>query len=157
VTFTTEFTDTLWDHLNDVLGIVVETFGQAGIGLPEKQYVNFGQPVHDCEQVTVQFAQMFSGMPGLPSQEMQRCDGPRSAALVIEITRCIPTQNGRGQAPTEADLLSCAKTQAIDAWMLMEVATKINMYGYVGDVVPGQASGGFQSVQLSVTTPLGMG
>ena len=150
MSYPAEFIDTLKEHMNDVLGIVVETFGQAGIGLPERRYITFGQPVHDCEQLTVQFQQLYMGPPGDQAAVPQRCDGPRSVALMVELVRCIPTFSR--VAPTELQLTQAAEQQAVDAWMLLEAATKVNVYGVLADVSAGEASGGFQAISLSVIT-----
>ena len=117
--YTEEYISTLADHMEYVLGVVVDTFGQAGIALPELRYITFGQPVHDCEQVTVQFQQMYVGPPGDQAQVAQPCDSLRSAALLVEIVRCVPTPNSRGGAPTPEQLTATARTQAVDAYMLM--------------------------------------
>lgn len=150
MTYDAPFIDSLKDHMELVLDIVVQTFGQAGILLPDRRYFTFGQPVHDCEQLTVQFQQLYMGPPGDQAQTMQRCDGPRSAAVLVELVRCIPTF--QRTAPTVEQLTAAAEQQAIDAWMLLEAATKVNPFGVLADVSPGEPQGAYQAMSLSVIT-----
>lgn len=146
-----EFVTSLVDHMNRVLEVVVQTFGQAGVALPERQYITFGQAVHDCEQVTVAFQQLYMGPPGDQAQQAQHCEGPRSAAVTVEIVRCIPVAGGRTGKLSVPQLTSLAQQQGIDSWMLLEAATNMDPYaGILADVSAGEAGGGFQAMTMSL-------
>lgn len=146
---------TLKDHMDMVLEAVVQTYEQAGVELPEKRYIVFGQPVHDCEQVTVQFVQMYIGPPGDQGQIPQRCDGPRTAVLTVEVVRCIPT-GLRGAAPSATAARSAAEQQAIDTWILLESTNAMDAYsGVLADIAVGEAQGGYQAVTMNVTAAVG--
>lgn len=150
--FDPEFSETLKVHLEYVLEVVVDTFQRAGVALPERQYITAAQAAHDCEQVTASFEQLYIGGPGDQAQLPQRCDAPRTASVLVEIVRCIPTVNNRGVAPTTEALTASAGQQMIDAWLLLEAGTLVNTVGVLADVAAGQAQGGFQAISLTITT-----
>jgi hypothetical protein len=155
VSYDLEFTRTLATHVQDVLDIVVQTFGQAGVTLPERQYITSGGTAHDCEQVTVSFQQMYLGPPGDQAAEPQRCDGPRSASVLVEVVRCIPSVNSRTGVPDPQAQANFAVQQLVDAWMLLEAGTLMTVYGILGDVTAGEPQGSYQAMSLTLTMMVG--
>jgi hypothetical protein len=143
---------TYTQHLGDV------------VALPTYQYIAIGgaqaQP-HDCEQVTVSMEQMYTGLPGAPSDSPVRCDSPRSAVFYIEVVRkTIQPQQAsrRGTAipaklsPTEENAL--AKTQMQDAMLMMEAGLRVGdqFLGSIADVSAGPESGGYQAMTMTLVT-----
>lgn len=146
-----QFNASLATHMQSVLDGIAQTFGQAGVDLPERQYTTFGEAAHDCQQVTVGFEQMYLGPPGDQAQTPQKCTAPRTVVLLVEIVRCIPVLGTRG-TPLDLDLLSTtAEQQAIDVWLLMESAAQHATYlGALADITVTPPSGGFQAVSMSL-------
>lgn len=145
------YVNTLVVHMNDILNSVVQTFGQANVELPARRYIAAGQTAHDCEQVTVSLSQLYIGPPGDQAQEPQRCEAPRSAVVLVEIVRCIPSMNTRTGEVDVTALQAVAETQARDAWMLLEAATNMDVYGILGDVTPTDPQGKYQAITLTLT------
>lgn len=143
--------DTLVVRLNGILDVVVQTFAQAGVSLPERRFVTAGQTAHDCEQVSVSFVQLNLGVPGDPGNEAVRCDGPRSVLVSVEVVRCIPTANARTGTVSVDAIDAASEMQLVDAWLLMEAATNLDDWAILADVAAGQPGGGFQSMTLNVT------
>ena len=152
LSYVSEGIETLKDHLHTVLQGVVETFGQAEVELPERRYVTMGRASHDCEQVTVSFQQLYLGLPGDQATQPLPCDSPRSAAVLVEIVRCLPTANTRSGIPAAAELSSTADKQAIDAWLLLESGLSLeNWSGVLADVAVTEPQGGYQAVVMTLT------
>lgn len=143
-----------------VLDRVVEGFERAGVSLPERRFTKTGSPVSDCEQVVVVFRQAYIGPPGDEASEPQRCEGPRSAALEVHITRCIPVPRGTKQtAPSPESIQESSEQQMIDAWLLLDLAPSTDQWdqfggpglGVIATVEAGEAQGGMQSTVLNLT------
>lgn len=151
-----EFNTTLATHVQDVLDIVVQTFSQAGVTLPSRQYITSGGTAHDCEQVTVSFQQLYLGPPGDQAAEPQRCEAPRSASVLVEVVRCIPSVNSRTGVPDSAAQSAFAVQQLIDAWLLLQAGTEMSVFGILGDVTAGEPQGTYQAMALSLTMTIGV-
>lgn len=149
--YTPQYIASLKTMMNDVLETVVSVFEQAGVALPTRRYTAFGPTAHDCEQVTVSFQQLYLGPPGDEASTPQKCDSPRTAVLLIEIVRCVPTMT-RTSAPSQLDLQTYADSRAIDAWMLMEAGMQASpdWLGVLADVAPGEPSGAYQAVSMNL-------
>lgn len=146
--------------LESVLNTIVSVFEQANVSLPERRYIyagERGETAHDCEQLTVSFSQVYSGVPGAQEPVVSRCDMPRSVTIYVELVRCIPDKLvGRGQtrrAPSVEDMTMHAKVQGIDAWLLMDAGLIAGeeFLGAVTVAAPGPPSGGYQAVVLELT------
>lgn len=147
--------EVLPELLQLTLDTLVGTFDQAGVDLPERQYIAFGDVVVDCEQLTVQFQQLVYGPPGGDPNSVQRCDGPRSVSLLVQLFRCVPTTNTpRGGAPTPEAIAASTKTHLRDAWLLMDALAQVDAAtwksGVVGEVSPVSPNGGFAGASLSI-------
>lgn len=143
-----------------VLDRVVAGFTQAGVPLPERRFIKTGTPTMDCEQLAVVFRQAYVGPPGDEASDPQRCDGPRSAALEVHLTRCVPAPKGSRQvAPTAAAIQSASEAQMVDAWLLLELAPSTEQWdamggpglGVIATVECGEVQGAMQSTVLNLT------
>lgn len=150
--------------LDVILDRIVGGFESYGVGLPERRYWLIGQPVHDCEQVTVSFTQAYIGPPGDQASEPQNCNQPRTAQLSIEVVRCVPTFNStKNRIPEASKIQESAKKQVVDAWVLLDIASSLDTWdndlpgrglGVIATVEVGQASGGFQATVLQLTVAI---
>jgi len=125
------------------------------VPLPPRRYWTIGSTAHDCEQIVLAVQQMFLGTADTPLGTTL-CNGPRSVTFTIEVIRCVPTLNNRGQAPAGTDIESAAVNAVVDMEILMDVATYFDQFnsGIVVtiDVIP--ASGGFHGVIATYTATL---
>lgn len=146
--------------LQGVLDRVVDGYAQAGVDLPARRFWMTGTPAHDCEQLVVVFRQAYIGPPGDEASDPQRCDGPRSAAIEVHVTRCIPSPKGtRATAPKAEDIQAGAAKQVVDAWLLLDLAPATEQWGFPGGpglgviatVEAGEPQGAFQSTVLNLT------
>lgn len=137
--------------LSETLETVIEQFAIAGVSLPSRQYISVSQTVHDCEQVTVQLDQVYNGSPGDQAQTPSRCNGPRSAVMVIQVVRCVP-EAGRAPYPPVDAMNAYADSRAQDAWLLLESGLLVgNDYlGALVDVTTNPAEGNMQAVVATV-------
>lgn len=147
--------------LHITLDAIVGVFEQASAPLPDRRYVAYGAIAADCEQLTVQFTQLYPGEPGTDPSSAVRCDGPRTAVLVCQLLRCVPTGSGpRGQAaPDPAIMDRSAEAFCRDAWLLLDAAQAVDAAGWntgvIAEVSPVDSQGGFagSAMTLTVTVP----
>lgn len=158
----------IYETMDFILETVNIEFAANGVSLPSIQYLAFGaegETVHDCEQVTVTFVQLYNGTPGMQEQEPSRCDAPRTGVFVVEVVRCIPTlgikgTGGKGTAkfgvPTSSEHTDATKRQTQDAYILMDAglhaAESLSHFNGISDVSAGQASGGYQATVMTIIT-----
>lgn len=151
------------DLLDKVMTTVNAVFEADNIPLPDRQYVyagDQGETVHDCEQVTVSLAQLYSGAPGDQAQLPSKCDQPMSAVIIVEIVRCIPvpTPNGRNPPipPSPEALSASARSQAADAYLLMQAGLVVgnDWLGSIAETSTGPASAGYQAMILNLVVAI---
>ena len=148
--------DRLTKFADYIMDTVVAVFDNAGVELPPRRFMTVGEPVHDCEELVLVFAGLENGAPG-DTGNPATCNDPITASFQVHLVRCFPTPAGRGMKAPEADVLT---TNAIglynDSWLLMQAANAMNsdtlysMFGFVASVVPGEPSGGFVGIVLSI-------
>lgn len=111
---------TLATYGQGLLDLVVDGFTQAGITLPEAQYLAPGvMPVWDGEQVTVQLVRLFPGNPGQDIGTYQRPPGALlSVEYVILILRSTPVLDGNLVWPGPDDLNASAVSNWGDLLLL---------------------------------------
>lgn len=149
--------DVLGELLLLALERVVGTFERAQVPLPDRQYISYGSVVADCAQLTVELGQLYPGSPGSDPSQTQRCDGPRTAVLLIQLFREAPTVvGGRGPtAPTVAALNAIAVEMSRDAWLLLDAAQAIDAAGWntgvIAEVSPVATSGGYIGSSMTLT------
>lgn len=150
--------------LEKIMNTVETIFEQASVALPTRRYLyagDRGETAHDCEQVTVSMAQVYSGPPGVQAALPSRCNDPRTAVIFVEIVRCIPdkliTRGSAARAPLAEDLTMSAKAQAVDAWLLMDAGLTVgdDFLGSIATVSAGSPSGGYQAIVLELATAIG--
>lgn len=136
---------------------IVNVYDHARVPLPDRRYVSYGAVAADCEQLTVQLGQVYPGTPGSDPNVVQRCDGPRTAVLVVQLFRKAPTASGpRGQgAPTPEALTAMALASARDSWLLLDAAHAIDAAGWntgiISEVSPVDTSGGLVGASMTLT------
>jgi hypothetical protein len=147
--------------LDGTLSRVQAVYATAGVELPSRRYWTLGMPAWDCEQLVVSFVQAYFGPPGDEAARPQSCDGPRSAALTVNVVRCIPTGSARGKPPTPKAIEDMSEQLAIDAYLLLDLARELDQWdpgypgmGVIATVDASEAQGGFQGVTLHVTTAI---
>lgn len=139
-----------------VLDEIVVTYEEANVSLPDRRYLHVGSTVHDCEQVTVQFIQMFLGTPGARADQVLPCTGPRSVILAAQVVRRVALPSGaRGTTPPSAESLTSHTVEKMrDSWLLMD-AMKHTANEYMGgvlmDVSVTPVQGEYQAVSLNIT------
>lgn len=149
--------------LDTILERLEGGFEQAGVDLPSRRYWTLSQPAADCEQVVVFFNQAYVGPPGDEASEPQRCDSPLTAQIDIQILRCIPTPTGsRGKMPDASAIQAASALQAIDACVLLDIASSLDTwdqdpfsgpgFGVIATVDAGAPEGAFQGCTLHLTT-----
>lgn len=145
--------------LDGTLARVQNIYATAGIALPDRQYWTLATPAWDCEQLVVSFVQAYFGPPGDEATRPQPCDGVRSAAMTVQVVRCIPTGGKRGTGvPTAESIQAMSEQLAIDAYLLLDLAPQLDQWdpgypgmGVIATVDSAEAQGGYQGVTLSVT------
>lgn len=150
--------EVLYALAHTVLDAIVGVYEQAGVDLPARRYVHFGGVAADCEQLTVQVDQLYSGTPGGDANAVQRCNGPRTAVLSVQLFRPEPTQSGtRGGPPTPEQLDAAARQHLTDAVLLLDAAGEADNQqgqwgtGYIAEVSPVDASGGFVGIAMALS------
>lgn len=101
--------DAIYDVARATLDVVVAAYIDAGVDLPDRQYVADGTPAWDCDQVTVYAERTFSGFAGQEVVAPLDCLHIRSAVFWVEIARCVPALTNRGAAPTAAAIEASAQ------------------------------------------------
>jgi hypothetical protein len=150
--------------LDTILERLIGGFEAAGQPLPDRRYWTMQQPAADCEQLVVSFMQAYIGPVGDEANEPQRCYDPRTAQIDIQVLRCIPGPVGpRAKAPTAEAIQEASRMQAIDAWILLDVAGSLDTWdgnlggpgmGVIATIDAGEAQGGFQGPTLHLTVAI---
>lgn len=166
MTVVVDHKNSLVELLEGILGRLVEGFTEYEISLPERQYWTLTQPAGDCEQLVVFFNQAYIGPPGDEASEPQRCNSPRTAQIDIQLLRCIPgMQVGRVAKPPTAEQIQAASVQqAIDTWVLLDLACSLDMWndpmggqgglGVIATVDAGEPNGGLQGPTMHLTVAI---
>jgi hypothetical protein len=145
--------------LQGVLDRVVDVYESVNVYLPERRYWTLASTPADCEQVVVIFLQAYLGPPGDQATKPQRCDGPMTASIQVQITRCIPTISAKGRPPTLEQIQAGAEPLVIDAYMLLRAAGDLEQWdqnegfglGVIATVDAGEPQGGFQAVTMNIS------
>jgi hypothetical protein len=139
--------------LTNLLDSVVATFESYEIDLPERRYVCLGLPAYDCEQVTVSLVQLYFGPPGQQTATPQRCDGPITAVVAVQILRKIPIGNTRGDPPRPDDISTSTVDMVTDAFVLLRSINGLDPFeaGVIADVSAAEPQGGYDGPVLTLT------
>jgi hypothetical protein len=148
----------LKNMMDGIISRIETVFQSYNVPLPERRYWTMGQPATDCEQVVVNLLQMYLGTPGDEASTPQRCYVPRSATVVIGISRAVPTVGQNGRPPSGEKIEQGSYLSAIDAWVLMESVREFDMWdgtgyglGVIATVDVEGPEGGFQTVNMQLT------
>jgi hypothetical protein len=123
--------------------------------LPERRYWTIGTTAHDCEQCVLAVQQMFIGTAENPLETTQ-CNGPRGITFTVEVVRCVPGLNNRGQPPAADSIEVASVHPVIDMEILLDLAKYFDEFGtgVVVNVDPITASGGFHGAICTYTVTL---
>lgn len=146
------------DVLQGVLDRVVSIYASFGVPLPARQYWTMGTPATDCEQLVVNFIQMYLGSPGDEATAPQRCNMPRSVVMAVSISRAVPTVGQTGRVPTADKIEAGSEISAVDAWVLMSSINLLDQWdeggfgpGVIATLSSLEPQGGYQTLTLQVT------
>lgn len=148
--------DALYVLAQKVLDSVVGVYEQAGVPLPSRRYVHFGEVANDCEQLTVQLDQHYFGVLNGDANALQRCDGPRAAVMSVVMFRHEPAVGQKGTPPPVDKLNAAARVHMRDAYLLMTAAGQADLNGgwgtgFIAEVSPIAASGGFTGIAMALS------
>lgn len=131
---------------------------QCDLDFPDRAYVAYGQPVHDCQQFTVSLLQAYVGTPGDQAVGPQACDGPASAVFSVQLVRCTPRvdmKTKRVLSPEEQTEASLGYYR--DAAALLRIADFMPMQydrATIADVSIGEPQGQFIPIILNLVVGL---
>jgi len=114
--------------MDGILSRIETVFQSYNVPLPSRRYWTMGEVAVDCEQVVVNFLQMYLGTPGDEQSAPQRCHVPRTATVIISISRPVATVGQNGRPPSGDKITESSYTSAIDAWVLMECIREFDMW-----------------------------
>ena len=144
--------------MQNVLNAVIDTYTSYTMPLPGRRYWTLGTPSVDCEQVVVSMLQMYIGSPGDEATSPRRCSDPRSATLIVQVSREVPTVGTNGRAPSEEAIQDGSEISAYDAWILLDSARLLDRWdpanfglGVIATVETSAPEGGFQTVSMTIT------
>ncbi len=142
-------TEIIFEIMQDVIDSIVAVYSDADVTIPARNIIAAGPTVHDCEQLSITFEQMYSGGPGDQAEQPVRCESPRSVVLTVQLVRCIPTPVGRGQAPSPEAMATSTSQLLKDVWLLMDGVMASRAAGYLGalaDISVTPPDGAYQAV-----------
>jgi hypothetical protein len=144
--------------MDGILSRIETVFQSYNVPLPSRRYWTMGEVAVDCEQVVVNFLQMYLGTPGDEQSAPQRCHVPRTATVIISISRPVATVGQNGRPPSGDKITESSYTSAIDAWVLMECIREFDMWddsgyglGVIATLDSSGPEGGFQTVNMQLT------
>jgi len=145
--------------MQGVLDSVISTYASYTMPLPGRRYWTLGNPSVDCEQVVVSLLQMYIGSPGDEATDPRRCNDPRSATLLVSVSREVPTVSINGKAPSADDIQAFSEISAYDAWILLDSSRALDQWatggsfglGVIATVETNAPEGGFQTVTMTIT------
>lgn len=151
--------DSIARVLVTTLDAIVLTFERANVDLPARRYVHFGGTAADCEQLTVQLDQTYLGTPGGDPNALQRCNGPRTCAMSVQLWRTAPSLGAKGQPPSALSLSEAAVSSSRDAWLLLDSLNQIDVdagwgTGVIAEVSALPPQGNFRGLTMSLVVPV---
>lgn len=156
----------LGDFADTLLAAVVTVFGQDDVDLPARQIITIGQPVADCEQLSVAFMGIITGIPGAGESTLPvTLASPRAAQFDVTIFRQIAVAGG-GRGATAALQLIPPAALRDDALKIMQDAYVLHrgmmrarrtgllrdysMKVQLGTAVPVQPEGGISGTSMPI-------
>jgi hypothetical protein len=144
--------------IRDRINAIYTMLGPKVTALPARQIIATGEQPADCEQFVVAFGEMERGLIG-DGEYSSECNPPIIVTYKIQVIRCIPTPDSRGNPPVPETVSAAARVAAIDANILMESVCSLSLWpGFMasGEVEVGEPLGGMQGVTLTLRTLLGV-
>jgi hypothetical protein len=148
----------LKNMMDGILSRIETVFQTYNVPLPSRRYWTMGEVAVDCEQVVVNFLQMYLGTPGDEQSGPQRCHVPRTATVIISISRAVATVGQNGRPPSGDRITESSHASAIDAWVLMECIKEFDQWddtgyglGVIATMDSSGPEGGFQTVNMQLT------
>jgi hypothetical protein len=156
------------DH---VLDYVAAFFTANSVALPKDRYICAGVPsldAWDCEQLVLGVVGVVDGSPqqGQISSAMHAggqfsAQGVRAASYEIQLVRCVPTIDNRGNPPKVADKHAAGRQQAVDMGLLSQAVVNLmsalpswipqGVNATAGPVAPVGPTGGFAAIIASIS------
>lgn len=114
---------------------VVAYYLAQGVELPERRYVADGIPAWfpGCPQFTTRIVRVYSGTPGAETVGEVDCLVQFTAVVGLEVTRCVPTVNDRGDPPPADDVEASAGVVLADPALLFSAVFDAYQSGDFGD------------------------
>lgn len=145
--------------MQGVLDSVINTYASYTMPIPTRRYWTLGSPSVDCEQVVVSMLQMYIGSPGDEATQPRRCNDPRSATLIVSVSRGVPVVGVNGRPPAADDIQAFSEISAYDAWILLDSSRALDQWatggssglGVIATVETNPPEGGFQTVTMTIT------
>jgi hypothetical protein len=137
---------------------IYEMLGDRAPALPDRVIIATGEQPADCEQLVVAFGEMERGMLG-EGDFPDACHQPLIVEYKVQVVRCAPTSDNRGNPAPVERVAMLSRTAAIDANILMESICALSLWPGVraeGTLEVGEPQGGMQSVTLTLRTLLGI-
>lgn len=137
----------------ELMARVLQSFASQGVTPPERQIIYMAPIPVDCEQLSVLFSQ-WTPLP--PAELSTTCVNLRwFATFNVVVSRCTPAQSkDPKKAPTPAQMLAAATMASQDAEVMLNlVNTGLTEVGSELEVLTPAATGGFQTVELTVQLP----
>lgn len=113
---------------DQVLEQINVIFSEAGHALPGRQYITTGSPAFDCEQLTVSFMNIESGLPDQAPRPGVPCNDPSTGTFLIDLVRKGPQGTGRPNSsivPPPDKLSDFGRVQMRDAKLLSDACHSI--------------------------------
>lgn len=127
---TTENLDDVAVRAQQILDYTTQVYSEFNVALPAKHFMVIGtedSPNHSCEQVTVTYSMLQSGVIG-QAPSPQNCHDPQNAVFVLEIVRCGPKiNNTRLGTVTDEAQTENSKMIMRDSKLMAEIAERVGM------------------------------
>lgn len=138
-----------------LLTAVEQIYLDAGIALPGRHLWTAGEVAWDCELLAVSFDSMRGDeQPNWNSPGISPCERPIVGVYRIQVVRCVPTPGDSGNLPTPEEVALSADMTAIDAYLLMKSACKLDFWGWDQDP-PNQTGGLGVNATIELVGPQG--
>jgi hypothetical protein len=126
---------------HELLKAVEQVYLDAGIALPDRHIWTAGEVAWDCELLAVSLDSLRADEPpNWSNPGITPCLRPIVGVFRIAVVRCVPTPNDDGRPPPVEEMALSADMTAIDAYLLMKSACRLDFWGW--DQEPPNQNGG---------------
>ena len=144
--------DYLYTIAQEILAVATDILDDAGLEVPERTFVTFGEVPDDCDLMAVAWQGLYTGEAGAPNNQPEgQGFVNRAATFEIRRIRCISSSDERGTPPSPTEINEDAELLLTDLWAIYQgfVARKgdrsflTSCEGFtLGNAVPVGPSGG---------------